>query len=109
MSEISGNMMGQTWDAVSIIGFDNYKKKFNSVWIDSNGTAMAHAEGLVDQTGKVLVFFGTMDEYMTGEHDKMAKYVYRIHDQDHYEVEIHDLGIVPGDTKVISITNTRKQ
>jgi hypothetical protein len=102
-------MMGQAWDGISIIGFDNYKKKFCAVWIDSNGTSMLQAEGLLDQSGKVMTLYGPMDEWMTGEHDKMTKNVYRIHDEDHYDVEIHDLGIVPGDTQVVTIKCTRKK
>jgi hypothetical protein len=80
--------------------------------VDSASTAMQTSEGLADRTGKVLTFYGTMDEWMTGEHDKAVKFVFRIIDDDNHVFEMHDLGIVDGDkenTKVIEIRYTREQ
>ena len=48
-----------------------------------------------------------MDEWMTGEHDKAVKYVYRFVDDDHMIFEMHDLGIVPGETMVIEVNYER--
>jgi hypothetical protein len=48
-----------------------------------------------------------MDEWMTGEHDKTVKYLTRIVDENTYVFEIHDLAIVPGETKVMEIEYTR--
>ena len=100
--------MGQAFHGVGYTGFDNYKQKFNSVWIDNIGTVMHHTEGLRNQAGDVMTLWGTMDEWMTGEHDKPVKYVYRFLNDDTYEFEVHDLGIVPGDSKVMSATFHRK-
>ena len=102
-----GSMMGMPFEGTGLIGFDNYKKKYRGIWIDSMSTAMMVIEGLSDQSGKVLTFFGEMDEYMTGEHDKMVKYVYTIVDQNTWTFDLHDLGVVPGDTRVMRITYTR--
>jgi hypothetical protein len=108
-TEFHGEMMGMPFDGLGLFGYDNYKKKFVSAWVDSMGTAMYATEGLADQTGKVITMFGTMDEWMTGEHDKMVKYVYTSVDENTYRFEIHDLGIVPGETKVAEVTYVRKE
>ena len=108
-SSLTGTMMGQPFEGLGLMGYDNYKKKYTSTWCDSLSTALLTSEGLADQTGKVITLFGSMDEWMDGTHDKTVKYVYRIVDEDTYEFEIHDLGIVPGETKVISMTATRKK
>lgn len=50
-----------------------------------------------------------MDEYLTGEHDKITKQVTRIVDADTFVFEMHDLHIVPGETKVFEITYRRKK
>jgi hypothetical protein len=107
MSEHEGEMMGLPMEGMGLIGFDNYKKKFTAVWLDNMSTAVMTSEGLLDQSGKVLTLFGTMDEWMTGEHDKAVKYVYRITGDDTFTFEVHDLGIVPGETKVIEIRYQR--
>lgn len=102
-NEEDSSYMGMPMQGLGFMGFDNYKKKYTLAWMNSLGTAMLTAEGLLDMTGKQITFFGPMDEWMTGEHDKMVKYVYRIIDEDHFVFEMHDLGIVPGETKVIQI------
>ncbi len=107
-SEMHGSMMGMPFEGMGLLGYDNFKKKYVMAWVDSNSTAMYTAEGLADQTGTVFTFYGTMDEFLTGEHDKPVKYVYRIKDQDNYVFEIHDLGIVPGQTKVVEMQSRRK-
>ena len=108
-SSFKGTMMGRPFEGLGLLGYDNYKKKYTSVWCDSQSTTLLTSEGLADQTGKVITLYGTMDEWMDGTHDKAVKYVYRIVDENTYEFEIHDLGIVPGETKVISMTSTRKK
>lgn len=108
-SSFKGAMMGRTFEGLGLLGYDNYKKKYTSFWCDSQSTTQLTSEGLADQSGKVITLYGTMDEWMDGTHDKAVKYVYRIVDENTYEFEIHDLAIVPGDTKVISMTSTRKK
>ena len=108
-SSFKGTMMGRPFEGFGLLGYDNYKKKYTSVWCDSQSTTLLTSEGLADQTGKVITLYGTMDEWMDGTHDKAVKYIYRIVDEDTYEFEIHDLGIVPGETKVISMTATRRK
>jgi hypothetical protein len=100
--------MGQPLEGIGLMGFDNYKKKFNMFWADNMGTAMYNAEGLLDQTGKVITCYGSMDEWMTGELDKAVKYVQRITGENSFVFEMHDLGIVPGETKVMEIEYRRR-
>jgi hypothetical protein len=107
-----GQLMGMPMSGIGLLGYDNYKKKYTSCWIDSASTAMLTSEGLLDRTGKVITLFGTMDEWLTGEHDKAVKYVIRMLDEDKHLFELHDLGIVDGDkedTKVLEITYTRRK
>ena len=108
-SNVNGTLMGQPFEGLGLLGYDNYKKKYTYVWCASNSTTLLTSEGLADQTGKVITLFGTMDEWMDGTHDKAVKYIYRIIDEDTYEFEVHDMGIVPGETKVITMRSTRKK
>lgn len=106
-TDYRGEMMGQPMTGLGLIGFDNYKKKFVQTWCDSAGTALHYSEGMLSADGKTISLWGTLDEWMTGEMDKPVRYVYRILDDDTYAFEVHDLGIVPGDTKVIEATFRR--
>ena len=48
-----------------------------------------------------------LDEYLTGEHDKMVKSVFRFVSEDEMKLEVHDLPIGESNTKVVEITYTR--
>ncbi len=61
-----GKMMGMEFTGLSIIGYDNYNKKFVGTWIDSNGTGMFPYEGALDASGKVRIDTATWDEIITG-------------------------------------------
>jgi hypothetical protein len=101
-------MMGMPVEGTGIIGFDNMNRKYVMSWIDNMGTSLLTANGNSDTAGTVFTFFGTMDELMTGEHDKTVKYVYRMHGRNSYTFEIHDMTIPEPNTKVVEIVYTRK-
>jgi hypothetical protein len=65
---------------------------------------MTHAEGDMDPSGNTLIAYGTLDEYLTGEHDKMVKYVWRFQSPTRIVLEVHDLPIGENNTKVVEVT-----
>jgi hypothetical protein len=105
----STTMMGMPMEGHSLMGYDNFRQKYFFVWIDNFGTGMATAEGVMDESGKVLTLYGKMDEPTTGERDKPVKYVYKFEGPDKHVFEIHDLGHGEGHTKVMEAVYTRKK
>ena len=102
-----GTLMGQPMVGRGLYGFDNVKKKYTALWVDTMSTAMYFGEGTLSQDGDIITYFGEMNEPMTGEHDKTVKYVNRMVDKNTRIFEIHDLSIVPGNTKVLEVTYRR--
>ncbi|MBT4530734.1 MAG: DUF1579 family protein [Phycisphaerae bacterium] len=102
----NGSVTNIPFEGRLTIGFDTYKHKFTASFIDNLGTSMRSAEGLLDKTGKVLSLWGTMDEWMTDEHDKPVLYRYAILDKDHFTFEVHDLSVVSS-TLVIKVSYER--
>jgi len=107
--DFTSEMMGIPVTGLGYTGYDIVKKKYVGIWLDNTATAMYTMEGTVDQSGKVFTLFGTVDEWMTGEHSKMTKYVIRIIDHNKHVMEIHDLSLPEPGTKVVEFTYTRKQ
>ena len=107
-SVAKGTMFGKPTESVSIFGYDNFKQSYVMTFVSSMDTAMLRAEGDMDPGGKVLIAYGTLDEYLTGEHDKMVKYVWRFKSDDEILFEIHDLPIGEKNTQVIEIVYKRK-
>lgn len=104
-----GSMMGQPITEFGVFGYDNFKQKYVSTYLNSMTTVLLPSEGNFDQSGKNLILYGPMDEPMTGEHDKMVKYVTRIQGPDRHVFEVHDLAIGEQNTKVVEVTYTRKK
>ena len=65
--QLEGTSSGEASGGVGYIGYDNLKKKYTSVWMDSTSTAMFPTTGSFDPEGKVLTFTGTADDPATGK------------------------------------------
>lgn len=105
--EMSGSLMGNPAKWFTLIGYDNFKQSYVTTNVSTMDTAMTHAEGDMDPGGAVLIMYGTLDEYLTGEHDKMVKYVWRFASPDRIVMEVHDLPIGETNTKVLEMTYVR--
>ena len=103
-----GQLMGQDVEWHQFMGYDNFKQSYVATSVSSFDTAMTRAEGDLDPGGEVLLLYGTLDEYLTGEHDKMVKTLWRFVSDDEMVMEIHDLPIGLENTKVIEVRMTRE-
>jgi hypothetical protein len=103
-----GTMMGQPFSGIGVTGFDNYKKKFVSTWVDSMGTGIMSMAGTADETGKVITSWGTMDD-PAEKRTMKAKTVVTIVDADHHTYESWHALADGKMTKDLEITYTRKK
>src|SRR6266545_885002 len=62
-----GTFMGQPFTGIGYVGYDNVKKKYVSVWMDSAGTGMMSSVMTSDPEGKVFTAKSTVDDPMTGK------------------------------------------
>lgn len=106
--EFTGEMMGQSMKGMGYTGYDNFKKKYVSFWIDDMGTAMSTMEGSMDKEGKTLTLWGKMDDPMSGAKDTKVKYVTRVIDKDKHVFESYDVSKFGEKDPVMVITYTRK-
>ena len=104
--DFKGEMMKQPFVGTGYTAYDNMKKKYTGTWIDNMGTAISTMEGSFDSDGKVLTFWGKMDDPMTGEMNKDVKYVYRIIDKNKHVFESFT---GTSDQPDFQITYTRKK
>lgn len=102
-----GSMMGMPLESFYLLGYDNFKMSYVCSGVTNFDTAMVRFEGDMTPDGKAIVSYGTVDEYMTGEHDKMSKCAWRFLDADTLVMEVHDFAIGEVDTKVFEIKYMR--
>jgi len=107
LQEWSNTMMGMAVAGTGLMGYDNMKQSFVVSSVSTMDTAMHYAEGDLTQDRGALIVYGTLDEYLTGEHDKMVRTVWRFVSDDEMVMEIHDFSIGETNTKVVEVTYTR--
>ena len=64
--EYAGDMMGEAFKGINILGFDNHTKKYLSVWIDSMSTGIYFFEGTASKDGKTITQESRYDDPVKG-------------------------------------------
>jgi hypothetical protein len=107
--DVAGEMMGMPFSGMGLTGYDNFKKKYVSFWIDNMGTGMYTMEGEMDKDGKSCTYWGLMDDPMTGEKDKKVKYVLTMDGPDKQLFRIYDVSAFGEKDPTMEMTYTRKK
>lgn len=109
MEEHKGQFMGQPFEGIGTMGYNNFRNVYVGTWMDNTSTALFHSVGSVDHdTKKTITLYMEMDEPSLNVVGRMVKAVHRITDQDHHVMEMYDLHV--GDNyKVFEIVYSRKK
>ena len=87
-SYLKGSMMGMPFEGVALTGYDNFKKKFVTIWFDSMGTGFYETSGTLDKTSKTRTETGLWDDFMTGGKSKV-KWETKIIDDNKYQFDMY--------------------
>jgi hypothetical protein len=105
--DVNGTSMGQPFEGMGIMGYDNAKKEYVNTWIDSMGTGMMNATGSYDAETKTLTEIGSYTDPMAGQ--QMFKGVTKFIDEDNVSYEMYISGQEGKETRVMEINYTRKK
>lgn len=105
LEEMEFNMMGMAMQGMSIMGYDNLKKEYVSIWMDSMSTWPIFSRGTKNQSGEVETK-GTMVD-AAGE--RPFRMVWRQKGPNEVEAEMYDTIPPQGEIKVMTIKSTRKR
>ncbi len=105
--EYVGDMMGTTFKGINILGYDNYTKKYVSIWIDSMSTGIYFFEGKASRDGKTITQESRYDDPVQGP--AVWRSVSRIVDENTIEYEMFMTGKVGKNEKMMEMTLTRKK
>jgi len=101
--EFHGEMMGKPFTGRSLMGYDNIKQTFNTVWVSDMQTSMVTSEGKGEKDNKVITLVGKSNCPVTGRKDISMKTVFRAISPDKYVFEMFNDG-----AKSMEIMYTRK-
>lgn len=65
-----GNFMGEPFEGMGLMGYDNHEKHYTSVWVDNYSTGIYTETGTCDLGGKLLTF---NSEYYCPMENKVVK------------------------------------
>ena len=104
--EFTGKMMGAPFSGVGIDGYDNLRKKYVTVWIDTFGTGIFSMEGNASPDGKTITLNGSHE--MPGGGQMSHRAVWTVLDNNTFTFVM--FGTHPGqdEHKVMEISYTRK-
>jgi hypothetical protein len=83
-------MMGMPFEGIGTLGYDNFRQRYFSTWIDNMGTGLMTATGTANAAGNEITYTGTMDDPMTGEKDKKFREVVKIAGPDAFTFEMFE-------------------
>lgn len=103
----AGTSMGQPFEGMGIMGYDNEKKKYESVWIDNMGTGMAKDTGTYDPATKTIIQEGTFS--CPTEGDKTYRSVTKIPVNNSFTYEWYKNDNDGKEFRAMEISYTRKK
>jgi hypothetical protein len=105
--DFTGNMMGNPFSGIGIHGYDNYAKKYVSIWVDSMGTAIHFFEGTGSADGKTITQESHHDDPVKGP--MKWRSVTRVVDDDTHVFEMYGTDKSGKEEKMMEITYTRRK
>jgi len=89
VSNHKGNFMGMPFEGMSILAYDNSKKKFVSTWIDNMGTGIMNMEGDWNPSTKSIEFKGKMTDPSRPGKDCEVREVFTFVDDNTQKMEMY--------------------
>lgn len=105
--KVEGTSMRQPFEGMGIMGYDNEKKQYQSVWIDNMGTGVMTGSGSYDPNTKTLTDQGTFSCPAEGE--KSYRGVLTMIDNDNFTYEWYMAGPDGNEFRAMEIVYTRKK
>ena len=103
-SEAKGTAMGKPFTGMGLLGYDNIKSEYQSMWIDNMNTSLMTSSGSFDGASKTLNEKGTGSCPMTGEKNRVFRGEWRFVDKKNYVYSLYSNGKDGAEYKMMEIT-----
>ncbi len=105
--EYAGEMMGDPFSGINIIGYDNHTKKYVSTWIDSMSSGIYCFEGTGSEDGRTINQESSYDDPVRGP--MVWRSISRIVDDNTVKVEMYLIPKGGNEEKMMEMDMTRKK
>ena len=107
-TQFKGDMMGQQFEGKGVMAYDNYKKQFESTWIDNMGSGIMKTEGNYDPATKTFTMTGKLIDPMTSKECTVRETLKIVDDDTHVMTMYNTVGSQP-EFKTMELTFKRKK
>ncbi len=104
--KFKGDMMGAAFTGIGITGYDNFKKRYVSVWLDSMSTGIFYFEGVATKDPQTIVMECRTEDPARGP--VKWRSVTKIMDEDTHLFEMYITDKSDKEQKMMEITYTRR-
>ena len=87
--DFKGTSMGQPFEGLGIIGYDNIRGEYTSLWLDNMATGVMVGSAQFDAATKTMNGNATMSCPLTGEKNRAMRSVCKVVDADHATHEMY--------------------
>jgi len=105
--EYAGDMMGTPFTGISIMGYNNHTKKYESIWIDTMSTGVFYFVGTASPDGKTITQYCKFDDPVKGPADWRT--VTKIKDDNTIDFEMFLTPKGKKEEKMMEMTVLRKE
>ncbi len=106
--EVQGGTPEQPFQGLGLQGYDNFLKKYQSVWIDSMSTSLMISSGSCDGAGKVFTMIGKYLDPAVGK-EKAIRGVLKITGGDSHVYEMYEAGPDGKEYQALQVNYTRRK
>jgi hypothetical protein len=107
-TQFKGDMMGQQFEGKGVMAYDNFKKQFESTWIDNMGSGIMKTEGNYDPATKTFTMTGKLVDPMTSKECTVRETLKIVDDDTHVMTMYNTVGGQP-EFKTMELTFKRKK
>ena len=103
-----GKFMDMPFSGIGYTGYDNYKKRYLGVWMDTAGTTIMNTTGSFNASGKIMRSTARMDDFTTGKVVTIRENL-TIVSNDEVKLEMFGPGPDGKEYRMMEIVYTRKK
>jgi hypothetical protein len=102
-------MMGMPYEGMGFTGYDRFKGKYVSLWLDNMSNSVYMALGSKNASDDTYTYYGTIDDPTTGEQDILTRSVMREVSPDEAVMEMYEKRSGQDEMMTMEIRYTRRK
>ncbi|MGE0764747.1 MAG: DUF1579 domain-containing protein [Bdellovibrionales bacterium] len=107
--EVKGTAMGQPFNGIGFLAFDNFRGEYQSIWMDDMSTSILNTSGKMDPATKAITQTGTASDPMKGDKNAWFRTELKLIGKNEHIYEMYSKGTDGKEFKSMEINYKRAQ